>query len=351
MGGGGLAVGGLMRVGAMFPGQGSQLVGMGADVAARSREARALFTSATAVLGYDLLELQIAGPQEKLRETQYSQPSIFTTNLALYSAVGRLFKPIVSAGHSFGEFCSLVIAGSLDFEEALRVVDERGKAMQFAAELAGGGMSAVLGLEASVVRDIVDQTRAATGRRVQLANFNSPTQIVVSGDLDAVQAAGDAMLAGGAKRVVPLNVSGAWHSELMQPAVDRFSEAVDHAHFTVPAFDVISNVDAQPYRDVSGIRRNLVRSIVYEVRWHDAAERMLSYGLDLVVEFGASAVLGPLMRRMPNAPQVLVVSDYAGVERLRETLRANRRPSTAAAEPVLSERSESKVVSAGDNLA
>jgi [acyl-carrier-protein] S-malonyltransferase len=207
-----MAVGGVMRVGAMFPGQGSQNVGMGADVAARSPEARALFARAGEVLGYDLLALQIEGPEEKLRETQFSQPAIFTTNLALYRAVGDALDPVVSAGHSFGEFCSLVIAGSLDFGEALRVVDERGKAMQFAAEQAGGGMSAVLGLEASVVRDIVDQTRAATGKRVQLANFNSPTQIVVSGDFDAVLAAGEAMLARGAKRVVPLNVSGAWHS-------------------------------------------------------------------------------------------------------------------------------------------
>jgi [acyl-carrier-protein] S-malonyltransferase len=291
-----------MRVGAMFPGQGSQAVGMGADVAAHSPRARALFDRARIVLGYDLLALQIDGPEEKLRETQYSQPSIFTTNLALYEAVGETLSPVVSAGHSFGELCSLVIAGSLGFDEALRVVDERGQAMQVAAELAGGGMAAVLGLEAGVVRDVVERTRNATGRRVQLANFNSPTQIVVSGDLDAVQAAGEAMLAAGAKRVVPLNVSGAWHSELMQPAIDRFAVAVERANFTLPAFDVVSNVDAQPYRNVSG---------------------MLSYELDLVVEFGASGVLGPLMRRMPNSPRVLVVSDYSGVERLQEMVRAS----------------------------
>jgi [acyl-carrier-protein] S-malonyltransferase len=318
----GVAVGRLMRVGIVFPGQGSQVVGMGADVAAHSPQARALFARARKVLGYDLLGLATEGPDEKLRETRYSQPAIFTTNLALYSAVSDALQPVVSAGHSFGEFCSLVIAGSLDFDEALQVVDERGKAMQYAAELACGGMSAVLGLEASMVRAIVEQTRTATGRRVQLANFNSPTQIVVSGDLVGVQAAGDAMLAGGAKRVVPLNVSGAWHSELMQPAVDRFAAAVDAAQFAIPSFDVISNVDAQPYRDVAGIRRNLVQSIVHEVRWHDAAQRMLTYELDLVVEFGASGVLGPLMRRMANAPPVTVVSDYAAVERLREMLGA-----------------------------
>jgi [acyl-carrier-protein] S-malonyltransferase len=228
----------------------------------------------------------------------------------------------VSAGHSFGEFCSLVAAKSLDFEDALKTVNERGKAMHYAAELAPGGMSAILGLEAERVRGIAADVVARTGGRVQLANFNSPTQIVISGDLAAVQAAGDAMMAGGAKRVVPLNVSGAWHSELMQPAVERFARAIEAAHFELPAFDVISNVDAQPYRDVATIKTNLVRSIVHEVRWHDAAERLLSYGLDLIVEFGASGVLGPLMKRIPNAPPVTVVSDYAGVEKLRRTLSA-----------------------------
>ena len=153
-----------------------------------------------------------------------------------------------------------------------------------------------------------------------LANFNSPTQIVISGDLAAVQAAGDAMLGAGAKRVVPLNVSGAWHSALMEPAVERFRAAVDAAHFEIPAFDVISNVDARPYRDVGTIKQNLVRSLAHEVRWHDTAERLLSYDSQLVVEFGASGVLGPLMKRMPNAPTVLVASDWAGVERVRTAL-------------------------------
>jgi [acyl-carrier-protein] S-malonyltransferase len=315
---GGLSV----RAGVVFPGQGSQSVGMGADVAAHSPEARARFDAASRVLGYDLLELQMQGPDEKLRETQFSQPAIFTTNIALYAAVGDALQPVVSAGHSFGEFCSLVAAKSLDFEDALKTVNERGKAMHYAAELAPGGMSAILGLEAERVRGIAADVVARTGGRVQLANFNSPTQIVISGDLAAVQAAGDAMMAGGAKRVVPLNVSGAWHSELMQPAVERFARAIEAAHFELPAFDVISNVDAQPYRDVATIKTNLVRSIVHEVRWHDAAERLLSYGLDLIVEFGASGVLGPLMKRIPNAPPVTVVSDYAGVEKLRRTLSA-----------------------------
>ena len=311
------------RVAAVFPGQGSQSVGMGVDAAARSPKARALFSRATEVLGYDLLELQAEGPDETLRETQYSQPAIFSTNVALYEAVGDDLQPVVTAGHSFGEFCSLVVAGSIAFDEALRVVDARGKAMQAAAQMARGGMSAVLGLEASAIRAIVERVRLENGGRLQLANFNSPTQIVISGDLGAVQIAGDAMLAGGAKRVVPLNVSGAWHSQLMEPAIEAFAAAVDAARFELPSFDVVSNVDAQPYRDVATIKKNLVRSIVDEVRWHDTAERLLTYDLDLVVEFGASGVLGPLMKRMNGAPPVMVVSDHAGVQKLRAALGAD----------------------------
>jgi [acyl-carrier-protein] S-malonyltransferase len=313
-------VGGMMRVAAIFPGQGSQLVGMGVDAAKHSSAARDIFSRANQILGYDLLELQRSGPEEKLRETEFSQPAIFTTNVALYYAVGEALTPVASAGHSFGEFCSLTIADSLSFDEALKIVNERGKAMQFAAEQARGGMSAVLGMDAENIREVVERIKAQTGKRVQLANFNSPAQIVISGDLSAVQAAGDALLEAGAKRVVPLNVSGAWHSQLMEPAVPRFEAAVNAGHFREPQFDVVSNVDAQPYRDVEQIKRNLVRSITDEVRWHDCALKLLSYDLELVVEFGASPVLAPMFKRLPNAPQVMNVTDFGGIEKLRGLL-------------------------------
>jgi [acyl-carrier-protein] S-malonyltransferase len=311
-----------VRFAAIFPGQGSQVVGMGTDVAAKSPAARELFERAQSVLGYDLLDLQARGPETQLRETQYSQPAIYVTNLALYYAAATP-DAVVSAGHSFGEFCSLTIARSLSFEEALRMVDARGKAMQHAAELKPGGMTAVLGLDVAQIREVVNQTNAANAGNVQLANFNSPGQIVISGDAAAVDAAAAEMLSRGAKRVVPLNVSGAWHSRLMDPAVSRFAPAVEAGHFELPAFDVVSNVDAQPYRDVQTIRRNLVRSITEEVRWHDTAEKLLSYELDAVVEFGATPVLGPLMKRLPNAPAVLNVTDFAGIERLREKIGVN----------------------------
>ena len=293
---------------------------MGGDVARKSGAAKALFDRASEIIGYDLFALMQEGPEEKLRETQFSQPAIFVANLALYEAVRDSLVAVASAGHSFGEFCSLTIAGAIAFEDALRIVDERGKAMQYAAEQAQGGMSAVIGFDADDIRSIVEETRARTGLRLQLANFNSPAQIVISGDLEAVRLAGEAMLEAGAKRVVPLNVSGAWHSELMKPAVERFAKAVNSANFSVPEFTVISNVDAKPYTSVEQIKHNLVRSITDEVRWHDTAIRLLEEKLDIVAEFGANAVLGPLMRRLPNAPDVVNVSDGAGVEKLEKKL-------------------------------
>jgi [acyl-carrier-protein] S-malonyltransferase len=291
---------------------------MGFDVAAHSFAAAATFERASAVLGYDLLELQRLGPEERLRETEFSQPAIFTTNLALYAAVGKGLEPVVTAGHSFAELCSLCIAASLSFEDALRIVNARGKAMQLAAQRTRGGMSAILGLGAEQVRDVLANTQS--GGHVSLANFNSPTQIVISGELEAVVSAGQSMLAAGAKRVVPLNVSGAWHSILMEPAVEPLRAVVESSTFALPAFDVISNVDGRPYRDVETIKANLIRSVVDEVRWHDTAERILTYRPDLVVEFGASGVLSALMKRLPSAPPAIVVSDYAGVEQLRNII-------------------------------
>ena len=308
-------------VAAVFPGQGSQAVGMGSAIAQKSPAAKALFDRANAILGYDLFALMQEGPEEKLRETQFSQPAIYVTNLALFEAArGNGLNVVVSAGHSFGEFCSLTLADAISFDDALRVVDERGKAMQAAAERAPGAMAAVLGLQAEQIRTIVDRVKTQTGARLQLANFNSPTQIVVSGDASAVSAAGDLMLEAGAKRVVPLNVSGAWHSQLMQPAVERFARAVHAAAFSVPKITVISNVDARPYTAVDQIKTNLIRSITDEVLWHDTSLKLLESRPDVVAEFGANPVLGPLMRRLPDAPPVVNVSDAAGIEKLHAAL-------------------------------
>jgi [acyl-carrier-protein] S-malonyltransferase len=322
-----LALGGVVdarsRIGVIFPGQGSQVVGMGVDVAANSPAARDLFERSAKVVGYDLLALCREGPEERLRETRYSQPAIFVTNCALAAAAN--LSPVVSAGHSFGEYCSLVLAGSLEFEDALELVNARGIAMQRAAEMAAGGMSAILGLDAKKIEAAVAQAQAEGAGRVSLANFNAPAQIVISGDVAAVRRAGELCLEAGAKRVVALNVSGAWHSELMQPAVPLFSPVVERARISMPAFPVISNVDAQAYRDIAHIKENLIKSVTAEVLWHATALKVLCIagGIDLVVEFGASPVLVPMLKRLEGVPETASVADNAGVVRLQSRLGAS----------------------------
>lgn len=308
------------RIGVIFPGQGSQSVGMGVGIAGESSEAAELFDVASSILGYDLLELQRTGPEDKLRETKFSQPAIFSTNCALRAAVGDVLRPVVSAGHSFGEFCSLTISDSLSFESALRIVNERAAAMQSAAQMTQGAMSAVIGLGEQRIREIMALVAEHTGSCLQLANFNSPEQIVISGERSAVRSADEALMQAGAKRVVSLNVSGAWHSALMEPAIPRFQAAVEAAEFRIPRFTVISNVDAQPYETTSGIKSNLVRSITHEVLWHATARRLLDHSLDLVVEFGANAVLTPLLKRFSDAPAVINVHDGGGVKKLQQRI-------------------------------
>jgi [acyl-carrier-protein] S-malonyltransferase len=309
-----------MRVGVVFPGQGSQVVGMGADVASAYPAAAALFRVAKSILGYDLLALCSEGPEDKLRETRYSQPAIFVTNLALATAVGNVLAPVVSAGHSFGEYCSLTMAGALTFETALALVNQRGLAMHRAAGLARGAMAAVLGLDDEKLQTAVDAAIAQGAGRVQLANFNQPGQVVISGDEAAVRVAGDLSLEAGAKRVIALNVAGAWHSALMEPAREEFAKHIHNAPVMLPSFTVISNVDALPYTSIEQIKANLIRSVTDEVRWHEAAIAMIACGIDIIVEFGASPVLAPMMKRVAGAPKAIHVGDAAGIEKLRAQL-------------------------------
>jgi [acyl-carrier-protein] S-malonyltransferase len=302
-------------------------MGMGVDVAETFAASRECFDRASKILGYDVLELCRSGSDEQLRETRVSQPAIFTTNVAVYRAVETLgLTPIVSAGHSFGEYCSLTIAGALTFDEALRLVHERGLAMGAAADEAPGSMAAVIGFEQARIEEMCAQARETSGARVDLANLNAPIQIVVSGDVAGVDALCDIAKRAGAKRVVTLNVSGAWHSELMRSAVPRFAKFVEAADLKLPSFDVISNVEVEPYRSVEKIRRCLIASIVSRVRWHETAVALAAHRPDFIVECGATAVLAPMLRRLPGvaADRCLHVADSEGVARLGQAATAMR---------------------------
>ncbi len=292
---------------------------MGVEAARNHPAARECFDRASAVLGYDLLDLCERGDEDELRDTRVSQPAIFTANVAIYRAVESLgFTPIVSAGHSFGEYCSLTIAGAIAFDQALALVNQRGIAMGHAADLAPGSMAAIIGFEREQVEDICARARAACGARVDVANLNAPVQIVVSGDVAGVRAACDIARDAGAKRVVVLNVSGAWHSELMSPAIPLFTKHVESATIGMPAFAVISNVDVVPYDSVERIRRCLIASLRARVRWHETATALAAVGPDIIVECGATRVLAPMMARLPGveSERVVHVADSAGVAKL-----------------------------------
>ncbi|MDQ6779555.1 MAG: ACP S-malonyltransferase [Candidatus Eremiobacteraeota bacterium] len=314
-------------LGVIFPGQGSQSSGMGADAAERYPAAAECFAQASQVLGYDLLVLLNTASADELKETRVSQPAIFTVNVALYRAVESLgCTPIVSAGHSFGEYCSLVIAGALDFDEALRIVNQRGLAMGAAADLVPGTMAAIIGLQEKQVDDICARTRATTNGRVEIGNLNTPEQIVISGDIESVEAACALAKQEGAKRAVILNVSGAWHSELMQPALPRFALAVENAQLRMPSFRVVSNVTAKPYSSLEEIRRCLIASLCARVRWHETARSLAHLEPDIIVECGASQVLAPMMRRLPEtgSTSVVHVGDAGGVAKLHDAIAAAR---------------------------
>lgn len=321
-------------LGVVFPGQGSQVVGMGVDIACKYPASRECFDRASAVLGYDLLELCENGPDEALRETRVSQPAIFTTNVAIARAVESLgMRPIVSAGHSFGEYCALTMASALSFEAAVDLVNERGLAMGEAADLAPGAMAAVIGFDQEKVAELCERARRQSQARVDLANLNAPVQIVVSGDVAGVNALCALAKAAGAKRVVMLNVSGAWHSVLMEPAVARFAKSVETAKIGLPAFEVISNVEVAPYTSVDQIRRCLGASLVTRVRWHETAEAVARRKPDYLVECGATPVLAPMLRRLPDvvAERCVSVADGAGVSKLERLIEESAKTRSTAA--------------------
>ena len=313
----------MRTAGFIFPGQGSQTVGMGAELAANFVQSRACFDLASSVLGYDLLERVNNASPDELKETRLSQPAIFTANVAIYRAVETLgLKPIVSAGHSFGEYCSLTIADAIDFDQAVGVVNERGQAMGEAADVTPGLMAAVIGLDEAGVAESCRRARETTGLRVDLGNLNTLMQIVVSGDAEAVEAACEIAKELGAKRVRILNVSGAWHSSLMEPAMPRFARAVDAVHLSMPIFSVISNVIAKPYTSVAQIRECLLASLCAHVRWHETALALVAMAPDVIIECGASEVLAPMIKRLPTIGEIPVmhVADIATLHDLQDAM-------------------------------
>ncbi len=289
--------------GLLFPGQGSQFVGMGRDLYEQSDRVRALFDRAQAMIDYPLLKVMFEGPEERLRETQYTQPAIFLHSIAVYEVErtsGKLKEEEVlgCAGHSLGEFTALVAAGVLSFEDGFRLVVARAQAMQRACERVPSGMTAVIGLDEHVVETICAEVQGALGEVLVPANYNAPDQLVISGTIRALEEAERRLQAQGARRLVRLNVHGAFHSPLMEPAKEELARAIRDVSFYPPKYPVYQNVTGRGVRDPEQLRQNLIEQIVSPVRWRHTIEQMQADGVDAFIELGPGRVLTGLVRRI-----------------------------------------------------
>lgn len=278
----------------VFPGQGSQFSGMGKDLYANVPIAKELFEKANEILGFRITDIMFEGTDEELKQTFVTQPAVFLHSVIMAKALGEEFNPDMVAGHSLGEFSALVAAGALDFEDGLRLVAKRAAAMQQACEAQPSTMAAVLGLDDKVVEDICAEVEGV----VVAANYNCPGQLVISGSIEAVDAACERLKAAGARRALRLPVGGAFHSPLMEPAKVELQAAIEAAPFKVPVCPVYQNVDAKPYTDPEQIKANLIAQLTAPVRWTYIVQNMVADGADSFVELGPGAVLQGLIKKV-----------------------------------------------------
>ncbi len=297
-----------------FPGQGSQSVGMLAEMAAEYPVIKATFDEASQVLGYDLFQLVMEGPAEELNKTWRTQPALLTSSVALWRAWQELDgpQPAVMAGHSLGEYSALVCAGALAFTDAVKLVELRGLAMQEAVPEGVGAMSAIIGLENEVIAENCRQ--AALGQVVSPVNFNSPGQVVIAGHKEAVERANELMKESGAKRALPLPVSVPSHCALMQPAADKLAIALADIELQEPRIPVINNVDVVAESDPAKIKRAMVRQLFSPVRWTETVESMANDGVALAIEMGPGKVLSGLTKRIDKRVEGVAANDPASMQ-------------------------------------
>ncbi|WP_227728836.1 ACP S-malonyltransferase [Yersinia proxima] len=295
----------------VFPGQGSQSLGMLADLAAQFPIVEETFSEASSVLGYDLWQLVQQGPAEELNKTWQTQPALLAASVAIWRVWqhqgGKL--PAMMAGHSLGEYSALVCAGVLDFTQAIRLVELRGKLMQEAVPEGTGAMYAIIGLDNESIAKACEDS--ALGQVVSPVNFNSPGQVVIAGNKEAVERAGAACKAAGAKRALPLPVSVPSHCTLMKPAADKLAIALDEIEFQAPLFPVVNNVDVKTEVSPEAIRSALVRQLYNPVRWTESVEFMASEGVELLLEVGPGKVLTGLTKRIVDTLAAAPVNDVA----------------------------------------
>jgi len=281
----------------VFPGQGAQFSGMGQDLFEASPAARQRFEEANDILGFDISSIMFSGTDDELKQTAVTQPAIFLHSVILAECMEEAFRPDMVAGHSLGEFSALVAAGSLTFAEGLRLVSARANAMQKACELQPSTMAAVLGLENGVVERICEDTEGI----VVAANYNCPGQLVISGEVPAVEAACLALSDAGARRALVLPVGGAFHSPLMEPAREELAKAIAEADLRAPRCPIYQNVSASPTTDPAVIREQLVAQLTAPVKWTQTMEAMIGDGATEVIEVGPGKVLQGLFKKMDRA--------------------------------------------------
>jgi len=288
-----------------YPGQGSQSVGMGVSLIEAFDEAADIFQRASDIAGYDMVQLCSEGPAEKLARTSYTQPALFTVEAAITDVLkSKGITPDVVAGHSLGELSAWYAAGVYGFEDGFRLVSERGRLMEGVDPDGIGTMCAVIGLSREIVDDVCDGTEGI----VVVANCNSPLQQVISGEKDAVEKAGAVLKEKGAKRVLPLKVSGAFHSPLMEKAGGSFKEFLEQVHFSDAEIPVYANVTASPVTQADEIKQLVVQQLTSSVKWTVTVQTMIHNGIELVYETGPSSVLAGLARRIDKNLSVLSVS-------------------------------------------
>ncbi|MBR9988171.1 MAG: ACP S-malonyltransferase [Gemmatimonadetes bacterium] len=303
-------------VGLLFPGQGSQYVGMGRDLAKAHPEARRAFEEADDTLGFALSKLAWEGPETELRATSVAQPAILTHSVAALRVAGeRLGDVAMAAGHSLGEFSAYVAAGALSFEDALRTVRVRGELMQRSGQERPGTMAALLGLDDEAVERVCAEASEGVSVCVP-ANYNSPGQLVISGDVAAVERAMELAKAAGARRAIGLNVSGAFHSPLMRVAEAGLDAQLEAAALSTPRYPVVSNVTAQPVMDAADARRLLLEQLTSAVRWTASMRTMLDAGVEQFYEIGPGNVLTGLLKRIERSAASRVLGTAADVEAL-----------------------------------
>lgn len=296
------------KIAFVFPGQGSQFVGMGQALSEQSPAARQIFEEADAALGFSLSQLCFEGPEEELKLTANTQPAILTASIAVLAALKEKqpdFSPAFVAGHSLGEYSALVAAGALSFADAVKTVRSRGQFMEEAVPAGQGAMAAVLNMDRAALHAVCEEV-TASGHPVQLANLNSPGQIVISGSAEGVKLAGEQAKAAGAKRVLPLNVSGPFHSSLMQPAADKLQAVLADVSVQDAAVQVVANVTARPVTKSATIVDSLIQQVSAPVLWEDSVQWMVEQGVTTFVEIGPGKVLAGLIKKIAPADTTII---------------------------------------------